>query len=47
MRFLVNFILKIPSLRKRDEGVFKNHRWENGGKEPAAHPTFDVKFKSY
>lgn len=52
VHFLVNYsvsFFKIFALRRKseNESIFKNQKWENGGKEPAAHPTYDVKFKSY
>jgi hypothetical protein len=39
-------LLSIPSLRKKSDNGFGG-RFLNGGLEPAAHETYDVKFKSY
>lgn len=45
-KFLAWVLLSIPSLKRR-KATFTGHRWMNGGLEPGAAPTYEVKFKVY
>lgn len=44
-RLISSFLLNIPSMRRKSQSYFG--RFENGGLQPPASPTYEVKFKSY